>query len=216
MEKKFDCDICQKAFLNKYRLKEHKETAHSEPGAMPFICDQCGKGFKAHRNLKNHTRRQHVQKHIIDEFCEFCGKGYAFKERLKEHLMSTHKLSRAEARASAKIKSHSLFRVLPTGDRVEIERPIKSKTCQFCHRTYVRLEQLFTHLMALHGKSEAEAKEITGLQSSRNLLPTARAGTRKGSAAVSTPAIRNSGYEFQQHNPSHSVTEEITRFFRSN
>jgi len=117
-----------------------------------------------------------VKKFIIDEICEFCGKGYAFKHLLKEHLMSVHKLSKEEARISGKIGRPSLFRVLPNGEHVFKEPPTKPKTCLICDRTYVRREQLFTHLISVHGKTEEEAKAITGLESKRNLVPS---GIRK-------------------------------------
>ena len=55
-ERKFKCEECGVAFMQKEFLARHKLT-HS--GEVPFRCDMCGRAFRQLVNLKQHTLRKH-------------------------------------------------------------------------------------------------------------------------------------------------------------
>ena len=55
-ERKFKCDECGQAFMQKEFLTRHKLT---HTGEVPFRCDTCGKAFRQLVNLKQHKIRKH-------------------------------------------------------------------------------------------------------------------------------------------------------------
>ena len=55
-ERKFKCDECGLAFMQKEFLTRHKLT---HTGEVPFRCDTCGKAFRQLVNLKQHKIRKH-------------------------------------------------------------------------------------------------------------------------------------------------------------
>jgi len=168
-------------------MSNHKASRHGEDYERNFTCDQCEKIFKTKQILNRHKKQQHVKKFILDEFCELCGKRFAFKKKLKLHLMSVHKVEKEETRVPAKIKRPSVFRILPNGDPVFNEKPTKPKSCNICGKKYVRREQLFTHMISHHGKTEEEAKGFTGLESKRTLVP-ARPSRSRGRCSKPKPS----------------------------
>lgn len=52
----FNCQICQKGFPEKRKLKDHMNT-HS--GNKPYVCKYCGKGFSDRGNMRMHERTTH-------------------------------------------------------------------------------------------------------------------------------------------------------------
>lgn len=105
------CDICQKRYLNSFRLERHKTiharnlapcpicakmiknmTCHIKTHANTgerFQCDQCGKNYKAQKDLASHK--------IIHEnrsfACEVCGKEFNQPSKVQQH-MRIHKPDR--------------------------------------------------------------------------------------------------------------------------
>ena len=55
-ERRFKCDECGQAFMQKEFLTRHKLT---HTGEVPFRCDICGKAFRQLVNLKQHKIRKH-------------------------------------------------------------------------------------------------------------------------------------------------------------
>ena len=55
-ERKFKCEECGLAFMQKEFLARHKLT---HTGEVPFRCDTCGRAFRQLVNLKQHTIRKH-------------------------------------------------------------------------------------------------------------------------------------------------------------
>ena len=55
-ERKYKCEECGLAFMQKEFLTRHKLT---HTGEIPFRCDICGRAFRQLVNLKQHTLRKH-------------------------------------------------------------------------------------------------------------------------------------------------------------
>lgn len=98
-EKKFKCEMCDKAFKNTKQLKNHRN--RHRPKKMDVIrnCEQCSKPFKNIRLLKKHVNLVHPtpelkalqQKKVVaakpvEEFsCKVCGKTFDKKNSLRHH-----------------------------------------------------------------------------------------------------------------------------------
>lgn len=79
------CEICDKIFLNKHKLKKHL-VAHSNH--RPFQCTMCPKAFKENFILNKHVRTMHTDP-APKESCKICGRSIA-KTSFDRHL-KTHK-----------------------------------------------------------------------------------------------------------------------------
>ena len=85
--KKFPCEICDKRFDGKAKLKGHIDSVHLK--LKRFKCDQCDYECAEKGNL-----RKHMQKHALenDKFtCEFCSLATTNKRTLDGHIENSHK-----------------------------------------------------------------------------------------------------------------------------
>ena len=113
---RYHCDICDKNYSNKYKLKEHNEYHHLKVlGDAPFLCDICNLKFSRKGNLNKHNKQIHLkvlypctqcdykapqgynlQQHIqtkhedIKYPCQECSYEGTCTSNLKEHLKSRH------------------------------------------------------------------------------------------------------------------------------
>jgi len=78
-ERKFSCDICSKAFIDKTSLKRHS-MIHT--GEKPYQCSDCGKQFVQLDKLKNH-RRHHTGETPYE--CSKCLRKFKFKQVYDKH-----------------------------------------------------------------------------------------------------------------------------------
>ena len=196
----YKCPKCEACFETKLVL-EHHEWTHIPLEERPktFPCPRCTRAFETQKRLQAHIR-EHKQSESRDAKCAFCEKAYHRKNALKDHLTSFHKLTEQEAKASAGIASKIL--IIRQGEEISKPetRPMKPTTaCDLCSRKYSRREYLTTHYMALHGKTEAEAKKLTGLESRRSLTvpSTTRGVGRKGRRLVDPLEVDESSEELE-------------------
>lgn len=101
----FQCDICDKIFKDKTKLKLHREIHTDQRNVIcqvlnSFTLDvikhahynsylqQCGKGFKTMNCLRNH-KRTHLSERILYG-CDQCEKKYTQKVQLKKHIEIVH------------------------------------------------------------------------------------------------------------------------------
>ena len=73
------CDVCNKAYSDKYDPIMHKRK-HS--GGCPYVCDVCNKAYSDDSNLI-----KHICKHIGEcpYVCDVCNKAYGDKSSLIKH-----------------------------------------------------------------------------------------------------------------------------------
>ena len=85
-KKSFFCDICNKSFTRKTRLRNHIETVHE--GKRPYSCGDCNKTFVGKVNLNVHVKRG--CEHIKTKQCTLCDYSCQYATELRKHLGSIH------------------------------------------------------------------------------------------------------------------------------
>ena len=126
---KYPCDLCEKAFTQKYTLAAHIRIDHEGKGNknpkpttdykdIEYKCDKCEKvfkGFQAELRFSRHFKGQHE---ITFHLCEICGESETTKTNLRKHQYEKH---------------------------VQ-----KNYQCDFCDSSFGNLEKLITHLSKEH------------------------------------------------------------------
>lgn len=127
------CDICQKHFLDRKKLEEHKKRHNRKQGKSSqsdYPCIVCGKLFLKREHWRRHVkihddvrpyscpvckkgfrRKEHVKRHMLIHTgekpfqCEFCLQHYQRADHLKKHMMQHEKGSYRERRRKGTPKS---------------------------------------------------------------------------------------------------------------
>ncbi|CAG9804863.1 unnamed protein product [Chironomus riparius] len=174
-QRAFQCDICDKIFKDKTKLKLHREI-HTDQRNV--ICQQCGKGFKTMNCLRNH-KRTHLAERILYG-CDQCEKKYTQKVQLKKHIEIVHMNRRdfncticgASFGTKSVLKMHMLshsdvrseecgicgFRV---HTKAKLRRHMKSHTgirdyeCGICGKKFLYSYNVIAHVRNVHEKKRA-------------------------------------------------------------
>lgn len=77
----FKCDVCDKSFIQKNGLKQHRLSHLDE---KQYKCDQCDRSFKQNSSLYNHKSNVHNEN--IKHICDFCHKIFATAPVLRDHM----------------------------------------------------------------------------------------------------------------------------------
>ena len=135
VEKKIQCDICQKLFKKKYKLTEHKKF-HSDE--KKFQCESCGKCFVQSCDLKRHERTHTGEKPFQ---CKTCNKSFAQSYSLNEHrnIHTGEKHFQCDV-CSKRFGTKNYLRVhkkIHTGER--------SFKCKTCNKGFIQSNDLKKH-----------------------------------------------------------------------
>ncbi|XP_033745884.1 zinc finger protein 880-like [Pecten maximus] len=90
----FNCDICEKTFLRRDAMLNHRE---SHLGQI-FQCSLCDRNYSTSMTLKSHMRKKHGKtegqkptgRTVSDIICQFCHRAFCNKVSLKEHIRTRH------------------------------------------------------------------------------------------------------------------------------
>lgn len=97
VEKKFECNICKKAYKKNYSLKLHLLT-HSNKVQTPFMCYICNKSYRQKQHLNHHILFKHTkekqEKKTIQ--CEICNELCKDKDSMEAHLLKHSKEKQSE------------------------------------------------------------------------------------------------------------------------
>ncbi|XP_044744054.1 oocyte zinc finger protein XlCOF19-like [Chrysoperla carnea] len=172
IEKKYFCDVCNKGYINKRKLKHH-QISHSNE--RPFHCTQCDLSFKARFILTKHVKTVHVSQAC--EVCQICGKNVrkTYLERhLKIHeerspypctecnkkfsLEKSLEIHFKRVHQNEQLKYHYLCNICGRGvvSRAELKRHlnahkgVKPFECDICGKSYGRTGALNHHKKTVH------------------------------------------------------------------
>jgi len=170
--KLYQCDICQKTFKDRSKLRSHREI-HTEERNV--ICPDCGKGFKTMNCLRNHKRLHMPERTYFN--CDQCEKRYTQKIQLKKHIEIVHMLRRdfvcntcgSSFGTNSVLKMHLLSHQDFRAEKCEIcgfrfhtkaklRRHMKSHTgerdyeCSICFKKFLYSYNVVAHIRNVHEK----------------------------------------------------------------
>lgn len=90
-EKNFKCNICDKAFFTKGKLKQHIDATHGE---RPWVCELCNRNFSKRYKLGEHMKQTHkITLLPAKRFtCSLCGVSFDRNKLLQIHLRDQHQV----------------------------------------------------------------------------------------------------------------------------
>ncbi|CAG9804864.1 unnamed protein product [Chironomus riparius] len=175
--KLFQCEICERTFKEKSKLKSHRQIHTTERN---FVCPTCNKAFKTQACLRSHRR---VHNPVTIE-CDYCGKLYTQKPELIKHINFVHfnrrdyhcEICNASFGCKGHLKAHYLthqqFRGISCEvcgysfhTRAKLQRHMKSHSgvrdyeCGICHKRFLYSYNVSAHIRHVHWKEKRKVDE---------------------------------------------------------
>lgn len=132
--KPYKCKLCDKQFARGGGLAQHLRT---HDGLKPYGCKLCGAHFTSSANLTNHAKR-HLG--LRDYMCHICGKAFYRIDGLKKHLNCYHnniKAYRCDI-CNKDLKGH-------LGQHMKMHLNTKPHGCAHCGSRFAQRSQLTVH-----------------------------------------------------------------------
>ena len=159
-ERPFPCNVCEKTFTQKDHLKEHKRI---HTGERPFKCEVCEKKFTQNSSLTKH-KRIHTGERPFK--CEVCGRKFSNSDNLRRHA----KIHTSERPFKCEVceKEFNQKSNLIIHERIHTgERPFK---CDACEKTFAQKYDLKDHKMTHTDKFPFKCTECSkGFRRKTNL-----------------------------------------------
>jgi len=146
-EKRFPCNICDKAFTNNRALKQHKFFTHNIrcDNLKLFTCVVCGKLFRQEKDMKTHHKT-----HIMMTYtCEICQRQFNRKRNY-----TVHRLKHDEEKSECSICKKKF-------KNLSLHQKTSHSGCKHCGKVFTRKFALDMHL-AWHENKKNIVCEICG------------------------------------------------------
>lgn len=140
--KQLKCDICGKAFKDKYQLKKHQKI-HS--GEKPFACETCGKRFMCTTHLKSHMRTHSGEKPYP---CDTCGKRFVRASDLKSHM----RIHSGEKPHVCSVCGKSFICTSNLKTHMRTHTGEKPYACELCGKSFSYFKSLKIHMRTHTGE----------------------------------------------------------------
>ncbi|CAI4230055.1 unnamed protein product [Auanema sp. JU1783] len=168
----FKCKYCYMRFKKPHHQRRHEKT-HARSVSGYFSCDQCPDIFKEERSLAYHKSSMHSQDlhgaKIEKKFDCSCGKKFGLEGELKRHkYYCENKDAILERRRTAKVElvvgSPQLSPAESLASSVVRSlggRPVKDKSCPFCHQVCASVQSRNRHIERKHSDKKNDQEAVT-------------------------------------------------------
>ncbi|XP_037538391.1 zinc finger protein 239 isoform X2 [Nematolebias whitei] len=141
------CEVCGRAFRNKYKMKVHTRT---HTGEKPHPCPVCSKTFRVSRDLTIHTRTHTGEKPYI---CKVCGRGFLHSGVLAVHVR-THT---GEKPYICKVCGRSFRQSSTLSVHLRTHTGEKPFSCPICSKGFSRNDNRIIHMRTHAGEARGSA-----------------------------------------------------------
>ena len=149
------CNICNKAFSRKDKLKRHVQIVHE--GIKKCTCTLCGEQFFDNDYLMRHIKNIHEKEK--DHTCPVCDSRFLMKKELKEHISKMHE----EMKPYDCQFCHKSFKKeeswIKHKERVH-EGKVKDWQCTICGANFFDKTVLETHIKGVHEKQKLNTEKL--------------------------------------------------------
>ena len=147
-KEKFMCDECPSVFMQKHRLKTHKDNVHSnkpDRTKKDFQCKFCDKKFLRGFSLKEHILREHEKSTPFQ--CNQCTRSFGTRSRLKTHIQLVHERVKCNECGQEMCNAFILKRHKA---KVHGLKPTNAQQCKHCPLFFSRKGSLINHIAKIH------------------------------------------------------------------
>lgn len=141
-QKFYTCEICQKNFVSRSRLRTHRQIHSTERN---FMCQECGGKFKTLNCLKNHSRL-HLN---VFFYCDLCGGRFKGKHELRCHMDAVH-LGRKDHVCQICGKAFSRDKTLR--QHLQYHSNERNIVCEICGFKTINRPKMARHLKSHNGE----------------------------------------------------------------
>lgn len=158
----FACDICEKSFCSKYKLKQHTKAGH-----VVQQCSICKDTFIDHERLMNHMRSKHRDiknaDGIIVYKCIYCSGTFTLESSLDQHIQAFHAEQRCLICGANFIGAQNIARHIreshpPT--RKKINDNNITFHCDTCGKAFALKNQFEDHVLQKHTWSSVTVAKV--------------------------------------------------------
>ena len=176
------CDLCQKRFISKDRLKAHMkhhleelettkcsvcskyiqsrsftEHSYTHTGEKPFVCSTCQKGFNNRGSLSHHRKLHSVKQYL----CSICEKAFPNQSQLGNHKKSHlgSKTGKQESKAMKRQTEYKLCEICQkyvkrlNDHTMGVHSTERNFNCEHCSKSYKTALALRDHTIRKHTDS---------------------------------------------------------------
>ena len=130
-------------------------------------CDYCSKAFDKMYNLNCHKKMSHLQQ--LEFVCLVCNEKFVELQGLTRHQTVAH--GRREVKCHLCDKVFSAKRNLSNHIATFHEKDTRDPhICPICHKTFILIDYLKTHLKSFHGPKNLKCNHCTKVFSGRSSL----------------------------------------------
>ena len=158
----FQCDICNKSIVNKYRFRKHKMKRHrkGDEEKSPMLCHLCPLTFMTDSGLSRHKFKFHNDSYVKQMIgCKLCGK-QLLKDSLPTHLKYTHRIGKAHP--CPKCGKNFQCDFFLKRHVKAVHEKIKSIECNICGKNFPQLQNLQKHINGVHKKLKPYKCKLCG------------------------------------------------------
>ena len=149
------CNVCNKAFSRKEKLKRHVQMVHE--GTKKCTCTHCGEQFFDNYHLTRHIKNIHEKEK--EHICPVCNSCFLLKKELKDHISKMHEESKPYDCQFCDKSFKKEESWIKHKERVH-EGKVKDWQCTICGANFYDKTVLETHIKGVHEKQKLYTEKL--------------------------------------------------------